>query len=66
MQVMQPLDVDGFVRNLTEQVHLGQVSMRRINDAVSRILGVKFRSGVFEHPMANRSFLNMVGIKAGT
>jgi beta-glucosidase len=31
----------------------GQVSMRRINDAVRRILRVKFRAGLFEHPYAN-------------
>jgi beta-glucosidase len=28
----------------------GQVSMRRIDDAVRRILRVKFRAGLFEHP----------------
>jgi beta-glucosidase len=27
-----------------------QISMRRINDAVRRILRVKFRAGLFEHP----------------
>ncbi|MDT5134878.1 MAG: beta-glucosidase [Mycobacterium sp.] len=31
----------------------GQVSMSRINDAVRRILRVKFRAGLFEHPYAN-------------
>ncbi len=31
----------------------GQVSMRRINDAVRRILRVKFRAGLFEHPYVN-------------
>ena len=28
----------------------GQVSMRRIDDAVRRILRMKFRAGLFEHP----------------
>jgi beta-glucosidase len=28
----------------------GQVSMRRIDDAVRRILRIKFRAGLFEHP----------------
>ena len=30
----------------------GAISMRRINDAVRRILRVKFRAGLFEHPYA--------------
>jgi beta-glucosidase len=30
----------------------GRISMRRINDAVRRILRVKFRAGLFEHPYA--------------
>ncbi|KAK9115856.1 hypothetical protein Sjap_014803 [Stephania japonica] len=35
--------------------------MDRIDDAVRRILRVKFVSGIFEHPMADRSLLGMVG-----
>jgi beta-glucosidase len=31
----------------------GQVSMSRINDAVRRILRVKFRAGLFDHPYVN-------------
>jgi beta-glucosidase len=31
----------------------GQVQMSRINDAVRRILRVKFRAGLFEHPYVN-------------
>ena len=30
----------------------GRISIRRINDAVRRILRVKFRAGLFEHPYA--------------
>jgi beta-glucosidase len=33
-----------------ELVASGRVSMRRIDDAVRRILRVKFRAGLFEHP----------------
>jgi beta-glucosidase len=36
-------------------VRSGQVSMRRINDAVRRILRVKFRAGLFEHPYVDVS-----------
>ncbi|KAI5070380.1 hypothetical protein GOP47_0014723 [Adiantum capillus-veneris] len=62
--VMQPWSAEGFVGNLTELVLSGQVSVGRINDAVRRILGVKFRSGVFEHPFTARSLLDVVGAKA--
>ena len=34
-------------------VRSGRVSIRRINDAVRRILRVKFRAGLFEHPYAD-------------
>ncbi|KAH7277262.1 hypothetical protein KP509_39G042900 [Ceratopteris richardii] len=61
--VMQPLSAESFMSNLTKLVLSGQVSVGRINDAVRRILGVKFRAGVFEHPFANRSFFNVVGSK---
>jgi len=42
-----------FIRDFGEQL-LAQrrISMRRIDDAVRRILRVKFRAGLFEHPFA--------------
>jgi beta-glucosidase len=33
----------------------GRISMARVNDAVSRILRVKFRAGLFEHPYVDVS-----------
>jgi beta-glucosidase len=39
-----------FIRDLKELVAEGRVSEARINDAVSRILRVKFQMGLFEHP----------------
>jgi beta-glucosidase len=39
-----------FIRYLKELVAEGKVSESRINDAVSRILRVKFQMGLFEHP----------------
>ena len=39
-----------FIRDLKELVAEGRVSETRINDAVSRILRVKFQMGLFEHP----------------
>ncbi|MCO5611807.1 hypothetical protein L7F22_066066 [Adiantum nelumboides] len=62
--VMQPWSAESFVGNLTELVLSGEVSVGRINDAVRRILGVKFQSGIFEHLFADRSLLDVVGAKA--
>jgi beta-glucosidase len=39
-----------FIQDLKELVAEGKVSPARINDAVSRILRVKFEMGLFEHP----------------
>jgi len=42
-----------FIRDYGEQlVSDGRVSMKRIDDAVRRILRVKFRAGLFDHPYA--------------
>jgi beta-glucosidase len=40
-----------FLRDFGEQLlSQGRISMSRLNDAVRRILRVKFRAGLFEHP----------------
>lgn len=49
MEPYQPLT---FISKLKELVNSGEVPTARINDAVSRILTVKFQMGLFEHPMA--------------
>jgi beta-glucosidase len=52
-----------FVQNTVAQVHAGDIPESRINDAVSRILRVKLRAGLFEkgrpssRPLANRRAL---------
>ncbi|AAK79049.1 beta-glucosidase [Clostridium acetobutylicum] len=46
----------GYIKELVadEKAHPGTgIPMSRINDAVSRILRVKFQSGLFEHPISN-------------
>ncbi|WP_196140511.1 exo 1,3/1,4-beta-D-glucan glucohydrolase [Aliikangiella sp. G2MR2-5] len=53
--------------NTVQQVKDGVISMSRIDDAVSRILRVKVRAGLFEKPSpANRKFsgrLELIGAK---
>lgn len=46
--VMVPDDWQAFIRELTADVRSGVVPMRRIDDAVTRILRVKLRSGLFD------------------
>jgi len=53
--VMVPDDWKAFIRNTTADVEAGRIPMARIDDAVTRILRVKLRAGVFgERPSANR------------
>lgn len=59
--VMVPDDYLGFINMLTELVNEGKVSEARIDDAVRRILTVKFELGLFEKPYADRSYIDTVG-----
>ena len=59
-----PTGWDEFITTLTQLVEDGDVSMERIDDAVSRILTAKFDLGLFEHPMTDRTHLGTVGSKA--
>ena len=59
--IMVPYDHKAFINGLTEAVNNGDVSMERIDDAVRRILTVKFRLGLFERPFADESLLSLVG-----
>ncbi|GLJ25072.1 hypothetical protein SUGI_0479650 [Cryptomeria japonica] len=52
---------ENYISNLKELVNSGQISISRIDDAVRRILTVKFIVGLFEHPKTDRSLLGMVG-----
>ena len=46
--VMVPQDWKAFIANTTAQVQSGEIPMARIDDAVTRILRVKLRAGLFE------------------
>ena len=47
--VMVPEDWKAFIGNTIADVEAGRIPMSRIDDAVTRILRVKMRSGLFEH-----------------
>ena len=50
MGMLPPGDVDGFVEGLLADVKNGKVSRGRIDEAVGRILTLKYKLGLFDHP----------------
>lgn len=60
---MVPFRYEQFVEDLIALAESGVVPLSRIDDAVQRILRVKFVSGLFEHPFSDRSLLQIVGCK---
>jgi beta-glucosidase len=62
--VMVPDNYQLFITNLTSLVKDGTVPQSRIDDAVSRILRIKFEMGLFENPMPAAGKLDSVGTAA--
>jgi beta-glucosidase len=58
---MEPTNWKGFYTDLLALVNEGTVPQSRIDDAVSRILTVKFEMGLFEDPYAQRDLLASFG-----
>ncbi|MBP1965505.1 glycoside hydrolase family 3 N-terminal domain-containing protein [Paenibacillus aceris] len=59
--MMMPTDWKNTIVNLKALVNEGGITGTRIDDAVTRILRVKFESGVFEHPMTDSSLAGTFG-----
>ena len=62
--VMVPTNYKLFISMLRTEVNNGHISRARIDDANRRILTKKFQLGLFEHPLADRSFTGTVGSAA--
>ncbi|KAK4764655.1 hypothetical protein SAY86_025745 [Trapa natans] len=62
--VMVPDNHTEFIDTLTKLVNDNVIPMSRINDAVSRILRVKFTMGLFESPLADQTFSAEIGSQA--
>lgn len=58
---MVPLNYREFIDGLTFQVKNKIIPMSRIDDAVRRILRVKFTMGLFENPLADTSLVDQLG-----
>jgi beta-glucosidase-like glycosyl hydrolase len=52
-----------FIDEVTTLVNNKFIAMNRIDDAVRRILRVKFMMGIFENPFADYSLVKYLGIK---
>ncbi|XVF56858.1 hypothetical protein PTKIN_Ptkin06aG0153900 [Pterospermum kingtungense] len=59
--VMVPFNYNEFIDGLTFLVKNNIIPMSRINDAVTRILRVKFTMGLFENPLADYSLVDQLG-----
>jgi hypothetical protein len=58
-----PFNFTRYIDDATSLVNKSIISMSRIDDAVSRILQVKFTMGLFENPLADLSFADQLGKK---
>ncbi|PNT06846.2 hypothetical protein POPTR_013G055600v4 [Populus trichocarpa] len=59
--IMVPNNYKEFIDGLTSHVKNKVIPMSRIDDAVKRILRVKFVMGLFENPLADKSLVNELG-----
>jgi beta-glucosidase len=57
---MVPTDYMSFISTMKQAVEKGDISEDRINDAVGRILTVKFTLGLFEQPYPGAEFVKTV------
>ncbi|XP_062173384.1 uncharacterized protein LOC133878850 isoform X2 [Alnus glutinosa] len=62
--VMIPFNYAEFIDDLTQLVKNNIIPMDRIDDAVARILLIKFSMGLFENPLADFSLVNELGSQA--
>lgn len=60
---MVPYDGPTFIKIMQTAVAAGEIPMERIDDAVRRILRVKFEMGLFEAPCGDESLIAQVGSK---
>ncbi|PIN03472.1 protodioscin 26-O-beta-D-glucosidase [Handroanthus impetiginosus] len=62
--VMVPPNHTEFLRIVTSLVKKNLIPMSRIDDAVKRILRVKFSMGLFENPLGDYSLIDQIGTQA--
>ena len=58
---MVPYDYKRFITTLNKAIANGDITQARIDDAVRRILRVKFEMGLFEHPLSDPAQMALIG-----
>ncbi len=61
---MVPYDYVKFITTMKQAVENGDIPIERIDDAVRRILRVKFALGLFEHPMPGTDYQQTIRSEA--
>lgn len=61
---MVPQGYQRYINTMKQAVEKGDISIQRIDDAVLRILTVKFKLGLFEQPFSDPAYLETVGSDA--
>lgn len=59
--VMTPFEYKDFISNMREALSKDDITKERIDDAVKRILTVKFEAGLFDRPQALPEGLSVIG-----
>jgi len=59
--VMTPFEYKDFIADTRKALSNGDITKERIDDAVKRILTVKFETGLFDRPKALRQGLSVIG-----
>ncbi|MGE5457772.1 MAG: glycoside hydrolase family 3 N-terminal domain-containing protein [Methanococcaceae archaeon] len=59
--VMLPANYKEFIAAVKTLVGQGKITQTRIDDAVRRILRIKFQMGLFEKPFADRTYSSLIG-----
>ena len=62
--VMTPFEYKDFISNMQEALVNGDITKERVDDAVKRILTVKFETGLFDRPEAKPEGLSIIGSAA--
>lgn len=59
--MMSPFEYKGFISDMQKAIANGDIKKERLDDAVSRILKVKFETGLFDRPKATIKGLEVIG-----
>lgn len=62
--IMLPFNYKEFSQTVKALVSQNRITTTRIDDAVRRILRIKFRAGLFEQPYSDRFYTNQIGSDA--